>query len=133
MPTLPLYVPRPNINADAWHRVTAPGGYEWWYFDAEDPLNDLQIVVMFLEGFTYHPGYLRAFEKYLAAPTRRQPPLPGQFPCVYFVVYEKGRVLTQFMSQYRPGAFQASDERADVRIGPNHLHCDEQGNYRLRL
>ena len=22
---------------DAWHNITAPGGYEWWYFDAEEP------------------------------------------------------------------------------------------------
>lgn len=133
MPTLSLYVPRPNLAADAWHRVTAPGGYEWWYFDAEDETGDLQIVAIFLEGFIFHPGYLRAFNKYVNAPTKRQPPLPGQFPCAYFVVYEKGRVLSQFMSQYRPAEFRASEEKAEVRIGPNHLNGDGRGGYRLRL
>ena len=49
MPTLPLFAP-PNAHQaagaspDASHRVTAPGGYEWWHFDAPDaarfPLSD---------------------------------------------------------------------------------------------
>ena len=63
--------------ADGWHAVAAPGGYEWWYFDAEDPATDTQLVAIFMEGFVFHPGYIRAYELYRRRPTRVAPPLPA--------------------------------------------------------
>lgn len=131
MPTLPLF--ETPADPDAWHRVTSPGGYEWWYFDAEDAAGDIQIVAIFLEGFVFHPGYLRRYGAYRRRPTRATPPVAGEYPCAYFVVYEKGRPLAQFMSQYPPGAFAASSERTDVRIGPNTLRRDDDDTLRLAL
>jgi carotenoid 1,2-hydratase len=119
MPTLPLY--QFNPIADAWHHVTAPGGYEWWYFDAEDRANDRQIVAIFLEGFVFHPGYLRKHFAYLRRPARRRPALPSEFPCAYFVLYEGGKIRAQFMTQYAPEQFVAARETTAVRIGPNTL------------
>ena len=60
MPMLPMLSEPPL--ADAWHEVTAPGGYEWWYFDAEDDRQDVQVVAILLEGFVFHPGYLREYQ-----------------------------------------------------------------------
>lgn len=111
---------QPNSVADAWHSVSAPGGYEWWYFDAEDREHDRQIVVIFLEGFVFHPGYLRRFGRFLRNPTKHLPPLPREFPCAYFVVYERGKIAHQLMLQYSPGDFKASRDGLDVAIGPNH-------------
>src|SRR6476620_7097979 len=110
MPVLPLF--QPPAHPDAWHRVTAPGGGEWWHFDAEDASGRFQFVATWFEGFPLHPDYLRRYHRYRRAPTRHPPPLPGEFPCVYFALYEQGRVLAQFLAQYAPGAFSASAERA---------------------
>ncbi len=70
MPTIPMFTPTPV--PDAWHAVTAPGGYEWWYFDAEDR-PDLRVVAILFEGFVFHPGYLRAYARYRRRPTRGGP------------------------------------------------------------
>jgi carotenoid 1,2-hydratase len=121
--TVPLYTVPPN--PDAWHQVTSPGGYEWWYFDAEDDTGSLQIVAIFLEGFVFHPGYLRRYARFLRNPTRTQPPLAGDHPCAYCVVYENGRIISQFMSEYAPSAFRASVDRPEVAIGPNTLRRDD--------
>lgn len=131
MATLPLY--STPAHPDAWHRVTAPGGYEWWYFDAEDAAGDVQLVAIFLEGFVFHPEYLRRYFRYLRRPTRRRPPVPGEYPCAYLAVYEKGRVLAQFMSQYAPVAFAASCDAPDVTLGPNRLTRAADGSLRLHV
>src|SRR4249920_3011226 len=100
MPTIPLFTPTPI--PDAWHNVTAPGGYEWWYFDAEDVANDRQIVGILLDGFVFHPKYLRAYAWYRRFPTRIAPPLPRWFRCAYFVVYERGRSCRSSCGNTRP-------------------------------
>jgi carotenoid 1,2-hydratase len=122
MPSIPLY--ESPVTPDAWHRVTAPGGYEWWYFDAEDADTDTQVVAIFLEGFVFHPGYLRAYARYVRNPTRTPPPLPSEWPCVYLCVYRGGKILHQFMTQYAPADFRASAERVDVAVGPCTLTRD---------
>ena len=131
MPTLPLYTP--NAVADASHRVTAPGGYEWWHFDAEDLTTDTQLVATFHEGFVFHPGYLRAYAGYRRRPTRVPPPVPGDYVCANFVVYRGGRVAHQFLAQYPATDFHAARDRLDVRIGPNHCRVDDGGVIRLTL
>lgn len=118
--------------ADAWHRVGAPGGYEWWYFDAEDPATDTQIVAIFLEGFVFHPGYLREYFRYRRRPTRVRPPVASDYPCAYFVVYRGGRIWGQFMTQCTPSSFSASDQKVEVAIGPNQLSSGD-GGIRLKL
>ncbi len=127
------YNPNPAAGPDGWHQVAAPGGYEWWYFDAEDAESDLKVVAILLEGFVFHPGYLRAYASFLRQPTRRRPPVAGDYPCAYFVVYEKGRVAAQFMTQYAPGDFTVAVDTVDLKIGPNRLRRDESGQYRLSL
>src|SRR5438046_9734967 len=77
MPTLPLL--SPTSVPDAWHNVTAPGGYDWWYFDAEDVANDRQIVAILLDGFGVHPGYLRAYARYRRWPACLAAQLPLWF------------------------------------------------------
>lgn len=123
MPTIPLYTPNDRCP-DASHAVRAPGGYEWWYFDAEDPTTDTQIVAILLHGFVFHPGYLREHFRYLRSPTRRRPVLPDHYPCAYLVIYRGGRVLQQFMTQYPPDAYRAAAERVDVKVGPNTLTAE---------
>ena len=47
-------------HPDGWHDVRAPGGYEWWYFDAEDAATDTQIVAIFLYAAIYRALSARA-------------------------------------------------------------------------
>ncbi|MFT3787996.1 MAG: hypothetical protein QM770_17800 [Tepidisphaeraceae bacterium] len=130
MPTLQLH--DSTAHPDGWHHVRLPGGYEWWYFDAEDPTTDTQVVALFMEGFIFHPGYLRAHRRFERSPTRHRPPIAGDYPCVYLCVYRSGRLLHQFFTQYRPEQFRAASDRADVQIGPNSLMTTETG-YALEL
>jgi carotenoid 1,2-hydratase len=131
MPTASLYK-QPELP-DAWHEVTSPGGYEWWYFDAEDRQSDLRIVTIFFQGFVFHPGYLRAYGRYIRRPTRNAPPVPAEYPCVYFVVYRSGKIVSQFLTQFPPLAFTASASAVDVAMGENRLTAQADGSLRLQL
>jgi carotenoid 1,2-hydratase len=122
----------PAQHPDAWHNVIAPGGYEWWYFDAEDANSDTQIVAILLDGFVFHPGYLRRHARYLRNPNRNAPAQPRDFPCAYFMIYENGKPAAQFMTQYAPGSLIASADRPDVTLGPNSLRSSTDG-YQLSL
>jgi carotenoid 1,2-hydratase len=127
MPTLDLL--DHTAHPDGWHNVRSPGGYEWWYFDAEDPTTDTQLVAILMEGFIFHPGYIRAYERFRKRPTRHRPPVASDFPCAYLCVYRHGKILSQFFTQYRPEQFAAAKDRpAHVTIGPNTLRTDTTGH-----
>ncbi|MEL7237509.1 MAG: hypothetical protein AAGK78_01500 [Planctomycetota bacterium] len=134
-PTLakPIGMMSPAGHPDAWHQVTAPGGYEWWYFDAEDPETDTHLVAILLEGFIWHPGYLRQFGRFAKRPHKHVPPVAGDFPCSYLVVYQGGKIRKQFMVQHRPEQFSASPDTPDVRLGPCTMRQTDDGVYRLHL
>ena len=119
-------------HPDGHHDVRSPGGYEWWYFDAESADRDVRLVAILLDGFVFHPGYLRRHAAYLRRPTRVPPPTARDYPCAYFVVYRGGRIVGQFMSQYPPGSLDAARDEPRVDLGPNRLRFDG-GDYRLRL
>ncbi|GIW77595.1 MAG: hydroxyneurosporene dehydrogenase [Phycisphaerae bacterium] len=126
MDVVPLYLPNP-VSPDYSHQVRIPGGYEWWYFDAEDPHTDTQLVAIFLHGFVFHPGYLRAHSRFMKNPTRYAPAIPDHFPCMYLCIYRNGRILHQFMNQYAPADYHAFSDQLDVRIGPNRLIGQSDG------
>jgi hypothetical protein len=114
MPSIAMY--EPPATPDAWHRVMAPGGYEWWYFDAEDAATDTQVVAIFLEGFVFHTGYLRAYARFVRNPTAAPPPLPGDWPCVYLCVYRAGR-SAPVHDAVRAADFRASQTPSMWRSG----------------
>ncbi len=121
----------PTAAADAHHAVTAPGGYEWWYFDAEDVANELRVVVIFFEGFVFHPGYLRRFAAFVRDPTRTPPPRPGEYPCSYFVLYHKDQIVAQVMQRHAD--ISASTTGPRVRLGQNSLTPLPDGSLELDL
>lgn len=120
-------------SPDAWHQVGAPGGYEWWYFDAEDFSSGTRVVAIFLDGFVFHPEYLRRYFSYLRCPTRRTPPRPCEYPCAYFAVYRDDKIVAQFMSQFPTRSLVASTDRPEVNLGPNEMKCDLADRYQLHL
>jgi hypothetical protein len=132
MPTLPLYLPNPG-HADASHRVTAPGGYEWWYFDGESNAGDLRFVARLYDGFPWSEDYLRRYDRYLRTPTRHAPPVPSEYPRVEFALYEKGRQAQGVVSGFARGSMLADVNRPDVRVGPHQFQRRDDGSLHLRL
>lgn len=130
LPSLPmLQEPR---HPDAWRQVIAPGGYEWWYFDAQSTDGRTRVVATFSEGFAFHSAYLRQYDRFLRRPSKIRPPLPSEFPCACFAVYRDGRLAGQFLTQFPPAAFSAATDRPEVLIGPNRMEMDDEG-YQLHL
>jgi carotenoid 1,2-hydratase len=131
MPVLPLF--DTPADPDAWHRVTAPGGYERWYFDAEDESRGIRIIIEFVEGADFDTDYLRRHHRYLQRPTRVQPPQAREYPCIELWVYENGRILSAGAVHHRPEEFSASDERPDVRVGANGFRREDDGSLRVEV
>lgn len=119
MTTVPLYSSPIGLNAS--HGVFAPGGYERWYFEAEDVYRDVRIVAALYSGYPFHPEYLRRYERYLRHPTRIPPPVPADYPVACFAVYRSKDLLAHFIMQYPSGAMRATDGAAGVQIGPNQF------------
>jgi hypothetical protein len=131
MPIIALFTP--PKSSDAGHQVLAPGGYEIWSFDAEDPAMDTRIVAVFGEGPPYHQGYLRTYSAYLRRPTRRTPPLARDYPYVGLSVYRRGWIVYEFWKCFRPGALCASTNEPEVTLGPNRMTRNTAGDYLLHL
>ena len=130
MPTLRLYDPNP-AHPNASHRVTAPGGYERWYFDADDGAQDVQVVATFALGGDSNADYLRSYDRYRRRPTRFPPPVPSEYPSVSLDVYERGRPVAKFAERVPPTQFSASAERLDVKAAE---HCAaEQSDESIRV
>jgi carotenoid 1,2-hydratase len=131
MPTLPLYTP--NDVPDAFHRVTAPGGYEWWHFDGESTSGEVRFVAVLSDGFVFHPDYLRRYVSYRRRPTRRPPPVPAEYRCAHFAIYERERLAAQFTTHYPPEQFTASALQPSVTIAANEFVRHSDGALSLRL
>ena len=127
---LPMFE-RPS-HPDGHHRVTAPGGYEWWYFDAESPDGRDRFVAILFEGFVFHPGYLRRDAAFRKQPTKVPPVTGRDFPCAYCCTYRDGKIVRQFMTQVKPDAFDASPDEPRVRVGDCTLEPVD-GGLRLKL
>ena len=128
MPVLPLFDVPPH--PDAWHHVTAPGGYEIWRLDAEDAAGGLRLIATLGQGGD-DPEYLRRYRRYLRRPTRHAPPQPAEYPCASLAVYEGEKVLAKFAARAGPQDFSAATDRPEVRVGPHGFRRDDDGTTRV--
>src|SRR5687767_8353541 len=112
---------------EAWHQVTAAGGYEWWHVDAESAADGTRVVATFFDGFTFDPGYRKRYAWYRRRPAVHAPPVASEYRCVRFDVYRDGGVWGRFLARFTAGDFAASAERVDVRLGQNRLTAEEGG------
>jgi hypothetical protein len=117
MATLPMF--QMPETSDAWHRVTAPGGYEVWRVEAEDEKGDVRMAAALWAGSPTDRVYRRAYERYMRRPTRQRPPVPGDCSGATVTVWRGGRLWCEIST--RAEAFAASDERVEVRVGGNEL------------
>ena len=135
MPTIPLYTPNP-AHPDASHSVLAPGGYERWYFDAESNDGRLLLVAIFAQGSPDHPDhpqYLRQHAAYLRRPTRRRPPVPADFACVSFALYDRTRPVVQYVRPVPRDSFHAPGDRLELMAPPDSITTEAGGFVRLRV
>jgi hypothetical protein len=120
---VPMYLQHAHPT-NASHGVFAPGGYEWWHFDAEDPARGLYLAVEFFDGWPFHPIYRERYERYLRNPTRNAPPVGADYPCVSFAFYEREKCLAALITPFAPRSMAASTGALDVRVGDNFVVRD---------
>jgi hypothetical protein len=122
MPVVPLYDPSPLPPASP-RRMSSPGGYEVFRWQAFDPARRIFISIAFWQGYSFHPKYRAAYRQFLARPTRTAPPTPDQFPCLTITVVENETALIHLqtcLTQNSPMTMGASEiKHADdlVRSG----------------
>jgi hypothetical protein len=131
MDVVPMFDAR--AASDAWHHVTAPGGYEQWQCDAESLDGRLRVVAVLGAGFAFDGDYRRRYARYRRSPTKHRPPTAGEYPVAHAVLYEDGRVVARSVARFAPEAFAAAADRLDVRVGPNRLWREADGTLRLAL
>jgi hypothetical protein len=131
MPTLPLY--QTPAHPDAWHRVKAPGGYEWWHFTAHDAAGAVRVRVDFFDGDPFNRAYQRAYRRYRRRPTRITPPLPCEYPCVRVEVTEGGRPLWRVDAPQPAGTFRGSEDGQGVEVGACSIRWDDKGGLSVSL
>ena len=131
MPTLPLMTPTPHANAS--RKITAPGGYEWWGFDASSDDGRLHLVAALHAGNAFDGAYARRYAMYRRWPTRVAPPTPGDFVAVTFALLEQGRPALRFSMPVSREEFTAAEDGRRVRAGASHVDRASDGVLRVSL
>lgn len=124
MPTLPLLQTPPD--PDAWHEVRAPGGYEAWFFDAENFSAGIRLIGFLGEGWQFGGLYKSRYDRYRKRPTRNPPPIAHDYPAFEFALFKAG-VPWSACRFGSAGALQASTNRLDLQLAANQLTSDGTG------
>ena len=133
MPTLPLMNVSPDAHPDAPRRVTAPGGYEWWGFDASGDDGRLHLVARLYVGHALDSPYARRYARYRRRPTRFAPPKPTEHLAVTFALLEAGRPALRFVSTVSTEDLAIADDGRSIRLGASHSDRGADGVIRLQL
>ncbi|NTW55209.1 MAG: carotenoid 1,2-hydratase [Chlorobaculum sp.] len=126
-----------NITTDplqeAWHRLDAPGSYEWWYFDAEDEAQGISVVFIWFAGFAFSPYYLSHYKDWKAQ-RRADSPSPVDYAGFSFQLYKDGREVINFIKEGPRELFAAEDGGIGVRFEGNRFVYDPlRDEYRLTI
>lgn len=129
MPTLPLLQTPPT--SDAWHQVKAPGGYEGWYFDLEDPTNKIRLLGHIGEGCHFKTTCKRQYYEYQKCPTKNPPPIPQNFPSIEFTILQANQLKATYRAQ--PAApLQSSPTELNLHLDQSHLAA-RADSFQLKL
>jgi hypothetical protein len=129
VPTIPLY--NPSAAPDGWHDVRVPGGFEAWLFDGAEKESDRKVFAGLFDGCPLHPRYQRLTARYLRNPTRHSPPLPRDFPCASLWIQRDMISNCEFVFRFPPGSLVGKSDSLDVRLGPNYVKRDANGQVKL--
>lgn len=119
--------------ANAWQGVFAPGGYEWWRFDARESANDRRIIVTFFDGDPFDPAYQRAYARYRRNPTRVTPPFPRDCRGVRVAIHRGGHIEHQTTVRSPTTTWIATDDPTRITLGPGCMEIQPSGAINLRL
>lgn len=123
-------------NEDAAHAEllqTAPGAYEWWYFDALSHDGAWALTAIWFLGNPFSPYYRDSL--------RGRPANPYAHNALFFALYKHGALHAYHFTRFPEREIEADPvQPACLRFGPNtvvwdgqayHLHvCDENANRR---
>ncbi len=97
---------------DLRHTKDDPGAYEWWYFDALDPVSGFGIVAIFYDGLLFSPDYHTSVAEGLNDDARHHPGFS-------LSIYHGDRTIFYSLASYPEGMSQFSDVDHPVKIGNN--------------
>jgi hypothetical protein len=120
MPTIPLY--SQPATPDGWHAVRAPGGYEWWHFEAGPPVGTSRVIVDFFNGNPFSPAYRKACRKFKRNPTLVKPPVPSDFSQVRVALFRDAKLVRTFGTGE---TFVGSPDRLHGRIGESSFEVND--------
>ncbi|MEI6758279.1 MAG: carotenoid 1,2-hydratase [Chlorobium sp.] len=112
-----------ELDQEVWHDMQEPGAYEWWYFDAEDPVSGFSFVLIWFAGFPFSPYYTSHYEKWKNHLTADSPH-PSNYSGFSFQLYEHGREIVNFIKEGESGLFESSRSYIGVRFEKNRFTHD---------
>ena len=105
---------------DIRHDKSAPGAYEWWYFDAYDPASEYGLVAIFYDGLLFSPDYHEAVRSGSEAQA-------SQHPGFSLSIYHKHSTEFYALKSYGPVEAHFGDRSAPVAIGKNSVTAGIDG------
>lgn len=105
---------------DRFHELTAPGSYEWTYFDGLSDDGTLGFVVIWFRGCPMSPYYTAAVDRHTRNPSV-PPPDPADFCAVNINVYAHGRRV--FSALHEGPSTPFTHDSADACYGTNAVRC----------
>ncbi len=103
----------------------APGGYAWWYFDAQSDDGQRALTAIFFIGSVFSPEYASRLRRGEAA-------RPEEHVAVNLALYERGKQVAWVMSEYGESALHAAGDDGPA-IGESRIERLQSGGLRVHL
>jgi carotenoid 1,2-hydratase len=106
---------------DIRHDKSEAGAYEWWYFDALDPVSGHGIVIIFYDGLLFSPDYHEAVRRGVNDTSH-------QHPGFSLSIYDKGATTFYSLASYHPNQVQFGGATNPATIGLNSISLSDSNN-----
>jgi carotenoid 1,2-hydratase len=107
---------------DRFHNVTAPGAYEWSYFDGLSEDGEWGFVAIWFRGIPMSPNYTAAIDRHFSRPTGT-PPDPADYSAFNFNIYHRGRRIYYALHERPRELWAGSASTPDLRLAGNTVHA----------
>ncbi|TVQ14102.1 MAG: hypothetical protein EA364_04775 [Balneolaceae bacterium] len=113
-----------NYKNDYPRDKESSGSYEWWYFDFFDRANALHFVVIFYDGCPFSPGYIDNWENTSTRPAAKA----ADHPAVSISVYENGKPVFYYLTEYDKSDFSWNEQQKKLKIGGSGFQIGHEGD-----
>jgi len=107
---------------DIQHRKNDAGAYEWWYFDALDPISGYGIVVIFYDGLLFSPDYHTSVRMGVNDTAEHHPGFS-------LSVYKADKTRFYSLASYSQSQSQFGGPNEPVQIGKNRVEVTRTGSH----